>query len=185
MTPGINSDFMRQLLVMLFAIGCTSSQKTINPTKPDNIKHPIPVSLRFKNFQPADSIADFMKVYLQAKEFTIASDKKSIELMVEEMDSKRDVIFSLRESASSVNDMTQKILKLCDVVCNLLIIRMYTHSDDSNQLNIDSIQWKVVRLPPKDSTQSKTYNSLQHQKTDVYVYLKGFIDEVILSKDIN
>ncbi len=141
----------------------------------------LPLLISYKKFTPPDSIQDFIKIYLQTKKIEVINWKQAMSLLSE---GSQTQMMSLINSGRFNEQNAKGIVKNMPPVCNILAVSIFNDSTYSKNYLIDSIRWHVDVMPVKDtaSRASNTFIPKPENKTNPYIVLKSFADNVIQSK---
>jgi len=93
-------------------------------------------------------------------------------------------MMSLTNSGKLNEKSAKDFIKNMPPVCNILAVTIFNDSTYSKNYLIDSIRWHVDVIPVKDtaSRASNTFIPKPENKTNPYIVLKSFADNVIQSK---
>ena len=128
-----------------------------------------------------DSINDFMTVYFQTKKIDVIKWEQVMTLFSEGIQAE---MMSLTNSGKLNEKSAKDFIKNMPPVCNILAVTIFNDSTYSKNYLIDSIRWHVDVIPVKDtaSRASNTFIPKPENKTNPYIVLKSFADNVIQSK---
>jgi hypothetical protein len=122
-----------------------------------------------------------MKVYLQTKGLQIIKEGEAMALMQQEM---KDAFsrMPISSSEASGQDYAKKLMASYKTVAQRLNLVFYSDRRKQDKYIIDSIDWKLQGLPPKDSGTifMRVYPSINSRGKN-YPFLKEFVDVVLTS----
>ncbi|HQV60738.1 MAG: hypothetical protein IPN39_07360 [Chitinophagaceae bacterium] len=141
----------------------------------------IPLTIVYKFSIVPDSINDFMTVYFQTKKIDVIKWEQVMTLFSEGIQAE---MMSLTNSGKLNEKSAKDFIKNMPPVCNILAVTIFNDSTYSKNYLIDSIRWHVDVIPVKDtaSRASNTFIPKPENKTNPYIVLKSFADNVIQSK---
>lgn len=93
-------------------------------------------------------------------------------------------MMSLTNSGKLNEKSAKDFVKNMPPVCNILAVRIFNDSAHIDNYLIDSIRWYVDVMPVKDTANRvlNTFIPKRENKTNPYIILKSFADNVIQSQ---
>lgn len=171
---------MKKIIVVVspFFLGALMAFSFTNKKNSSNSKR-MPLIISYRQPVPADSIQDFIKVYLQTQKVEVINSEHYMELFKESFSANMmDAINSNKLNSETAKDLPYS------PICNSLSLRIFSNSKEINSSQvIDSIKWAIKVLPSKDtSLQWKNYYPNIDTKDNLFKQLKTFAEYVMESK---
>jgi hypothetical protein len=141
-------------------------------------KKRLPVWITYANNKAADSIQDFVKVYLQLKGYQTIEKKEVFDAIPQAFLSEMDKLLA-SNTITTANIERVKKEAASTPVCNVFWIKL-CEGNESGILNIDSVQWKTNIIPAIDSG-SVLHTSYIDKKKNIFENFKVMVDEVVNS----
>jgi len=140
----------------------------------------LPVTIRYKQTVPPDSIADFLKVCFTMQKVRVVDTAESRHILREHMESLFSAQRELLQSDNWSLEKNQKIIEEAkQLPLNILEVNFFPpHSSLSGDYNLDSIYWQI-RSPDRDTVFYRYKPQFLSQP--IYSVLKNFTDTVIAS----
>ncbi|MDZ4793414.1 MAG: hypothetical protein SGI83_03965 [Bacteroidota bacterium] len=139
----------------------------------------LPVSISYMRYPPPDSIRDFMSAYLSSKKIEVIRWVELNSLLQQEM--KADMMELI--TAGKLNEASAtNFAKSMKPVCNILGMRIFKDTTNSNDFKIDSIHWFIGSMPEKeDKHVNLLFIPSPDFNTHPFYILKAFSDTVLAS----
>lgn len=122
-----------------------------------------------------------MNVYFQTKKIEVIKWEQVMTLFSEGIQTE---MMSLTNSGKLNEKSAKDFVKNMPPVCNILAVRIFNDSAHIDNYLIDSIRWYVDVMPVKDTANRvlNTFIPKRENKTNPYIILKSFADNVIQSQ---
>jgi hypothetical protein len=140
----------------------------------------LPVTIRYMQTVPPDTIADFLKVCFTMQKVRVVDTAESRRILREHMESLFNAQRELLQSDNWSLEKSQKIIEEAKKLpLNILEVKFFpNHSSISGDYNLDSINWQI-RSPDRDTVFYRYKPQFLGQP--IYSVLKNFTDTVIAS----
>lgn len=146
-----------------------------------NEAYKFPVTIRYKQTVPPDSIADFLKVCFTMQKVRVVDTAESKRILRQHLESNFNAQRELLQSGNWSLEEAQKLIEEGKKIpLNILVVQFFTgHSSMTTDYRLDSIEWQI-RSADRDTALFYRYKP-QVMGQPIYSVLKNFTDTVIAS----
>ena len=169
-----------KVFTLLFIVCCALYFMAAGTQRVITINPKLPLTIRYGQSVPPDSIADFLKVCFTMQKVRVVDTTESRRILREHMESLFNAQRELLQSDNWSLEKSQKIIEEAKKLpLNILEVNFFpNHSSVSGDYNLDSINWQI-RSPERDTVFYRYKPQVLGQP--IYSVLKNFSDTVIAS----